>query len=494
MNTASPTPAHTLVEIVSAVGERVRPGVVVLRVSAHVVGQSTLLSRDYGCDPTSDIDRRLLHQLLIATGAPIPADDKLRPGDLIGRRLCVIPSQATWGHDLPPSDPDAALRARLLLTERGMVRQCGANIETILRESTDLRDRLRYDTLAQTIHVTDGPFAGLSTGLDVALANWLDRKWELHVSSAQVAEQILHVARRHGSYDPLVDYLTSIAWDGTPRIDTWLATYCRAEATDYHAVVGARWLIAGVARGLSPGAKVDTVLVFLGPQGAKKSTTFSVLGGPWYSDTPLVVGDKDSYIAASLSWIHEMAELASVRKADIEAYKAFTSASEDKVRPPYGRVRETFRRRCVFAGTTNDPDILQDHTGNRRYWIVPVGDIDIDSLRRDRDQLWAEAVVRYHAGEQWWLTDAEQAMSDASHERYQVDPDPWVPKLVDWIHRHPAQAEFVMVDLANNALSIKVPDVNRHKMHLCRAFRAAGLEPQKIDGRRVWVRKNGAAK
>ncbi|CAM4495964.1 virulence-associated E family protein [Corallococcus exiguus] len=113
---------------------------------------------------------------------------------------------------------------------------------------------------------------------------------------------------------------------------------------------------------------------------------------------------------ASQFWFIELAELSTFRKSEDQALKALISRTEDTYRPPYGRTNVKTPRRYVFVGTTNDDDYLRDPTGHRRFWPVKCTRIDTDALTRDREQIWAEAVVRYHQGETWWLT-SEQAAS-----------------------------------------------------------------------------------
>jgi len=135
------------------------------------------------------------------------------------------------------------------------------------------------------------------------------------------------------------------------------------------------------------------------------------------------------------AWIIELSELASMSRARTEYshVKAFISRRTDRFRPPYGRRLIESPRQCVFVGTVNDSEYLQDETGGRRFWPVVCGQINLETLRRDRDQLWAEAVVRYRQGEHWWLETEElnKAAEHAQDERYLTDP--WEPKIEEWL-------------------------------------------------------------
>lgn len=225
-------------------------------------------------------------------------------------------------------------------------------------------------------------------------------------------------------FDPLTDYLEGLRWDGIARLPSWLIRYCGAEVSPYTCEVGIRWCIAAVARAFEPGCKADHMLVLESTQGMRKSTALATLAGAeWFSDSlpPMQTKDASSFLRGR--WIVEVAELEAMRR-DVDAVKAFISRQAEAYRPPYGREEVFEPRRCVFAGTTNKADWQRDETGGRRFWPVKVGEIDINLLQEDRDQLWAEAVVLYRNGERWWLEGdvAEMALAEAGDRRPE---DPW---------------------------------------------------------------------
>ncbi|MBY6163101.1 virulence-associated E family protein [Mameliella alba] len=229
---------------------------------------------------------------------------------------------------------------------------------------------------------------------------------------------------RNQSYDPLQDYLDSLKWDGKPRLVSWLVDYCGAEATAYTSAVGLRWCISAVARAFEPGCKADHMLVLEGGQGRGKSSALAALAGAsWFSDSLPQMGTKDAQSYLRGRWIIEVGELEAMRK-DMDSIKAFITRQVETFRPAYGREEISEPRRCVFAGTTNKDDWQRDETGGRRFWPVKVGEIDLSAIERDRDQLWAEAVTLYRAGERWWLEGevADQALAEAAERRPE---DPW---------------------------------------------------------------------
>jgi putative DNA primase/helicase len=229
------------------------------------------------------------------------------------------------------------------------------------------------------------------------LAEWCQLR-EVPLTRASCADAVAAVADDN-RFHPIREYLDGLAWDGTPRLATWLSTHLGAvvepgcdkpEARPaYIREVGRKWPIGAVARVYRPGCKVDAAPIFEGGQGIGKSQALAALVPcpEWFCDEISDLGTKDSAQDLRGKWIIELAELSAMRRGDIERTKAFMSRSTDHYRPSYGRRSQDFPRQCAFAGTTNADGYLGDETGNRRFWPVKVGAIDLDAIRRDREQL-----------------------------------------------------------------------------------------------------------
>ena len=187
-----------------------------------------------------------------------------------------------------------------------------------------------------------------------------------------------------------------------------------------------------MGKGLKP-VKVDTVLILAGDQGKGKSKILKCLAGEeWFTRTQLNIGDKDAFLQ-TLTWIYEIAELTATRGKDAEVVKGFITDESNTFRPPYGRSNITIHRQVVFVGTTNEQSFLTDPTGARRFWTVAVGDkLQEDAVKRDRDQLWAEAMALYLQGEEWWLTDAESVLLSEVQSVYQAE-DTWEDAITEWL-------------------------------------------------------------
>lgn len=232
------------------------------------------------------------------------------------------------------------------------------------------------------------------------------------------------------SYDPVADYLDGLTWDGVPRLRSWLAAYMGAADTPLNAAIGGLMLIAAVRRVRQPGCKFDQILVLISDEGKNKSSAIELLAGPdnFSDQTILTLDDKGQQEAIGGVWLYEIADLAGMSKADTEKVKAFASRRVDRARPAYGRTRQDKPRRCVFFATTNHSTFLKSQTGNRRFWPVEIGRIDLAALGGDRDQLWAEAAAIERRGvslqlpEGLWLDAAEAQAA-------RMDHDPWEDEL-----------------------------------------------------------------
>lgn len=238
---------------------------------------------------------------------------------------------------------------------------------------------------------------------DVGLRHYMETKYNL--KSKQCIQDALVLIVEENSFHPILDYFATLKWDGESRIEDLLTDFLGAPNTTYVRTVMRKFCVAAVARIFDPGCKYDNVLTLVGAQGTGKSTFFQRLGRGWHSDSFGNIQSKEAYESLQGTWIMEIGELAGLKKAEAEAVKLFISKLEDRYRVAYGRRTETFARQCVFAGTTNNKEFLDDPTGNRRWWPVEVGlqpnslDIWDDLTPEYVNQIWAEAVHLYKGGE-----------------------------------------------------------------------------------------------
>jgi predicted P-loop ATPase len=234
-------------------------------------------------------------------------------------------------------------------------------------------------------------------------------------------------------FDPMRDYFDGLQWDGQPRVEGWMTAYVGAQDTELNRWNGRLTLVAGVRRVRQPGCKFDQIPVWEGEEGTGKSSAIAVLAiSPENFSDQTIIGAKDQQQQELLRgvFIYEISEPGGMQRAQVEAVKAFASRTHDRARPAYDRCRVDLPWRGIMIGTTNADAYLKSQTGNRRFWPVKTGAIDLTALRRDRDQLWAEAAAVEASGvslvlpRELWASARE--IQDA-----RLEYDPWQDELED---------------------------------------------------------------
>ncbi len=295
------------------------------------------------------------------------------------------------------------------------------------------------------------------------------------------------VAGRH-PYHPVRGWLSSLpAWDGLRRVDTFLTYYLGAEDTALNRAFARKWLSALARRVFQPGCQFDHVLTLQGRQGLGKSSFGRALVPieEWVTDG-VTVGDGAREVIENTRgrWIVELAELAGRTNREVEAIKKFITVREDTARGAYKQRVEAVPRQFVFYATTNADEFLTDTTGNRRWWPVKPTSIDIEAIRADRDQIWAEVMTIYKHEPLWLEDEALQAELEALHKGV-TDFGPTYEIIRDLI-----PAGNIMVPCADirrlltggSADASRLPAGWRANLH--RALVGLGFEPQAVVSNR----------
>lgn len=348
-------------------------------------------------------------------------DDDL---DFLGRPEKVDPG-------VNPRSRDQWLR-ELDVNDEGQVKSTLPNLEVIIENDDRLYGRVGFNELTQCIvfarepaklrkKARDGKPIRQLTGPLWTVAHremksgrrWIDAHtsslrsvyeaprtqggYGLKISDRDINAAIENVARK-STFHPVRDYLRGLKWDGKPRIDGLFVDYVGAEDTPYHRNAGRLVMVGAVARAMEPGCKFDFVAILEGGQGIGKSTYIGILGRDWASELSCDFHDNKSVVESLQGgWIYELPELQGFSKAETTTLKAVVSRQIDRARLSYGRLVQEFPRQCIFLGSTNEEDYLKDTTGGRRFWPIRCGaeKIDTDRLRRNIDQMWAEAGAVY---------------------------------------------------------------------------------------------------
>lgn len=329
------------------------------------------------------------------------------------------------------------------------------------------------------------PHEALEDDDDVRLVSWLERRYALRIGR-ETAHAALELVCQRNAFHPVREYLSGLVWDGVVRLPSFATRYLGAEIDTHYQTAPLRWMICSVRRIFEPGCQADSILVLEGEQGIGKSKFLRLLfSDPYFADEIGDPASKDAADALRGKWCIEIGELR-WRRSDEDTRKAFISRRVDHYRPAYGRRTVDVPRQCVLAASTNEHDWQTDPTGARRYWCVRAVAIDHAGLERDRDQLWAEAVVRYQGGEPSWLQDDEvPAQVEALAQRREVDP--WEGPVMAWAQLHD---EATIGSILGECLAIeKAKQAQGDARRIARILRANGwiqAGQRGPRGARVW--------
>ena len=327
------------------------------------------------------------------------------------------------------AEADNSWVEQLEANTRGDYESSANNINLIIQNDKMIKNAFKLNTFDNKRYVVHSlPWRkvdGLELFRDVDYAgirNYIECVYG--IVSSQKVDDALSLEFEKKKFHPIIDYIKSANWDGKKRVDTLLIDYFGAADNAYTRAAIRKMLCAAVARVFEPGVKFDLVLILVGDQGTYKSTFVKKLGMDWFSDTFTTVQGKESFEQIQGAWIIEIAELSGLKKAEVETIKHYIAKREDSFRPAYGRVVETYKRQCVFFGTTNSKDFLKDPTGNRRFMPIDVHREKVrksvidDLTPEEVHQIWAEAYQMYLNDEPLYLVDNESTLAKIEQAKH----------------------------------------------------------------------------
>jgi predicted P-loop ATPase len=386
----------------------------------------------------------------------------------------LIEVQALLSDEATPY-ADEDWMGRLELTSEGKPFKNIANVVRVLEYHPEFNKAIAWNESTQRFVALRPTCAGripAGTALTdyhiLELTVWIQSHTDVKVGEKVVNSAVETVGMRY-AFHPIRDYLNGLKHDGVKRVDGWLTKYLGVKQTAYTDAVGRAWLVSAIARVMRPGCKADCGLILEGDTGLGKSTVFKVLGGEWFSESLKSMDqDKDALAQLRGKWIVEMAELSQMTRGEVSAIKHFMSTSVDTYRPSYGRRAQDFPRECIFGGTSNLNNYLKDETGNRRFWpvecqaVIDGKWIDRDGLQEDRDQLWAEALEMYEAGEKWYLDDPKVLRMSVEEQESRLELDPWHEPVIAYCEDKAKQD--IKEELDTDALQrVKIEDILKGK-------------------------------
>ena len=249
----------------------------------------------------------------------------------------------------------------------------------------------------------------------------------LRFLSKNLIDDALNEVCQQNQYNPVIDYLDGLEWDGVSRIETMSKDWLGAEDTPLYRRYNKLWMIAAVKRIYEPGCKWDNVLIYQGIQGDGKTEFFKRLGKKWNTSNKLNLTNKDYINKLNKSWIVIFDELAGMNKKEMDEIKSFFSNQDDDDRLAYQIDSKKYHRHCIFAGTTNSKTFLRDTDDmyERRFWVININAKSqtyvFDNFNDDDvDKLWAEAVYLYkqNPNQSLYLGEEYKEMAKADQIQY----------------------------------------------------------------------------
>ena len=315
-----------------------------------------------------------------------------------------------------------------IFNSRGNWVSCLFNSKLLLKSGKHAKV-IRYDRFRQLVLVDGKP---LTDELVISLTDKIEADTRGAWSQDHVRSALVDIAHQD-EFSSLTEYLDGLQWDGVDRIDKFFPDCFDSEETDYSGACARVFFLSAVARAYQPGCQADVMVVLIGKQGIGKSVGFTALceNPEWFAD------DLGCDLCAAKAgeglqgkWIFEFSEFARINRSTLDMVKAFISRRVDRYRPPWGRIAKDFPRSCVFIGTTNDRQPLHD-SENRRFMPLRVGQGNRGQIEANRVQYWAEAVARYRAGENWWISSSHLLQECSSHQQNARLGDAWEAILQD---------------------------------------------------------------
>lgn len=395
----------------------------------------------------------------------------------------------------PAKTDDDSWLIQLTTKKNGSYDMTIENLLTIMQHDPNLKNMARRNLFNDRIEITRKmPWTQhseyWSDSDDAGLRYYLEKVYELE--SRMKIYDAFSLIMEDRAYHPVKDYLEQLQWDGIPRMEEIFIKYLGADDNEYTRTVTRKWLTAAVKRIYEPGCKFDYMVTLTGETGIGKSLIAKKLGMQWMSDTLTDIRGKEAYEALDGVWIMEMGELAALKRSDRETIKTYISKQEDVYRKAYGKRVTVNKRQCVFIGTTNEHEFLNDTKSTRRFWVIQtdaskrVGTVWEDFTPQEVDQVWAEVLINYRKGENIMelpVQVAEQALSiQSEHSQdstYQTTVDEYLntPVPENW---------YSLTIQAQRAWYNSVEDFGAPHGYEARAFSEVLMKRTKVCVQEIW--------
>lgn len=470
---------HTLNELAFRAGRLIAGGAID---ADAIVGELAQAAMDVGL-PAHEVRATLKSGIEAGQKQPYYPDYKTNEQSI------ALPSASRSLNPLVSQNRDDSLNAQTDWMERiqrnkplkdgtpGTVKTNAYNLGLVLRNDPRFAFKFRFNELTQRVEIIEdsGEWRDIRDADYFHAAEAISEVYGMTSAPDTIATAINAIATSENSINPPAEYLNALKWDGEDRLDRVPSEILGAEDKPEYRNMFRWWLMAAVQRAMSPGCKADSMLVLSGRAGIGKTTFFMELGfNMWAHSTSMMLDSKDFMQEVIGSWIVVFDEMSAFKKADHENAKAFITKTNDVFRAPYGRTMQTYPRRAIFAGTTNENEFARESSGMRRFWPMECGTtadhIDIDKLIGWRDQMWAEAFVRVQRGEKAYASTPEECKALEVLQSEIVISDAWQPAIVAWVQARSVSEinnGFTISECLEGALKIE-PGMQQHGAK-CRA-------------------------
>lgn len=332
-----------------------------------------------------------------------------------------------WGDDLPSPIVELERAKADKDGNPGRIKPWRENVRRIYEGDERFGAYWRFSTFFQSVmQWTDRGWRRADDDQIAVDRTAMERIYGLSVSNAMHQDGFSGWLTEH-RHNEAQEWLAGLRWDGVERLDGWLADHYGCDEP-MAPVYGRKWMIQAAARVMQPGCDAQATLVLKAPQGVGKSRGIRALAGELcglpMAVTPAVSNAQSltSYettrtLCGTLFCVID--ELAALKSASVESVKHWLTETHDNNRRMHRDNAERVPRQWVTIATTNDSSFLRDATGDRRFWVVEAThECDVKAIAAAREQLWAEALHRYRAGEPWWLTKDQEAQRERANARY----------------------------------------------------------------------------
>jgi predicted P-loop ATPase len=313
----------------------------------------------------------------------------------------------------------------------------------------------------------------------------------------ELMRDVVMLVADNNQFDSAIAWLDGLKWDGVPRVTGFLTKYFGAEPGEYTEAVSLYLWTALAGRVKSPGCKADMVPILVGEQGSGKSSGVAAMAPALEFFSEVSFHEKDEDLARKMRGrlVAEIGELRGLHTKELETIKAFITRTHENWIPKYREFAVQFPRRLVFIGTTNKDEFLADETGNRRWLPVRVNTTDLEGIKADRLQLWAEARELYlQHGVQF---KAAEDLSIDLHAEHMIS-DSWEEVVEKWLDEadlltgdFPRSRYFLRVgDVLRSAVGFDDKQINRREeLRMGAVLRTLGYTRRKLSdgGKKIWA-------